>query len=164
MLIKSNKTCHSEWSVSLSSPMGRPCGNFCLPVRPLHTLLKFLISSPKFQVTMLPRTSSEILGFLKNHPHNELLLFGSILLVGQGTYYTNLWKLGQEKPQGLLRFSSTSQSPHKWPPAHLTVQAEATHRTADILRTARSNSNKEPKCPPVLGHIYFSCLVNPTRS
>lgn len=80
----------------------RPCGDLYLPVRPLNILFKLFISSPKFQVTILPRTSSTTLGFLENHPHDGLILLGSHLSSGTRHMTHTLMKTGSRKVTRLV--------------------------------------------------------------
>lgn len=146
------------------SDIHRPCGDLCLPIRPLNILFKLFISSPKFQVTIWPCTSSKILGFLENHPHDGLILLGSHLSSGTRHITRTLIKTGARKVTRLVLAVTNAPEPTPLASSPPHRSSGGTHHTAEILRTDSLNSNKEPKWPLVSGHIYSSCLVNPTTS
>lgn len=106
----------------------RLCGDLCLPIGPLDMLFKLFISSPKFQVTILPCTSSKILGFLENHPRDGLTLLGSHLSSGTRHITRTLTKTGSRKVTRLV--PAVTNTPEPMPlassPPHCPVEAYIT--------------------------------------
>ena len=143
----------------------RPCSDLCLWIRVLDILFTLFISSPKFHITILPCTSSKVLGFLENHSHDRLILPGSHLPSGTRHVTHTLMKTGSRKVTRLVLLVTNtpepmqlaSSPPHCPTETHIITQQIFSERLSWILTRNQRN-------PMVSGHVYASCLVNPTTS